>query len=134
MEFFYWFYFLSLYLLKFLHLCLLAFVFIGPFFLNKFWLLVLILYNIYVVTCWYILGQCLLTPFEESLQKAVDKYDSSKKTDKSKEKTDEKKSFISIFLEKQFPNISKNTIKNMFSIAPMMSTFVCLVRLRYMKK
>jgi hypothetical protein len=92
----------------------------------------LILYNIYVVTCWYILGYCFSTPIEEWLEIQLDKYDISK--EKKKDINPEKKSFISIFLEKQLPNINKSTIKNIFSVSPMISTFVCLLRLYYMKK
>ena len=90
MESLYWIYVIVLYFLKFVHLSLLVFVFIGPFVLDKFWLLVLILYNIYVITCWYIVGYCFSTPIEEWFQKKIDKYDNSKK-DKNEEKNPEKK-------------------------------------------
>jgi len=135
MESLYWLYLIILYLFKFFHLCLLVFVFFGPFFLDKFWLLILILYNCYTLTCWYTLGHCLLTPIEEAIERNVKKYHQSGKNNEKynkKEKNDEQKSFIAVFIEKQFPNIDDTKFRRIYGLIPFVSTFICLARLNYM--
>ena len=130
MDYLYWIYWTLLYLLKFLHLCLLVFVFIGPFILDKFWLLVLILYNCYTLTCWYTLGHCLLTPIEEWLEDNVKKYEETQKNDE-KQENKERKSFISLFIEKKFPNVDPLQFRKIYGLIPFVSTFICVSRLRY---
>jgi len=115
---------ISLYLLKIAHVITVLVVAFGPFFIRfRPLLYLLIAFNIFTVSGWYILGYCFVTPIEEWLE--------------GKEKTEsntETKSFISIWLERFFPFIDESCIRYCFSIMPAISTFVSLFVLYKMDK
>lgn len=102
-----------LYLIKFIHLLIMFFVVIGPFFIkNQSLLLLIILINIFIVTGWYLYGYCFLTDIENSLNPSplVNK---------------ENKSFITSTIEKNLPFISDKHMHNMLSSIPFLSTLIC---------
>jgi len=107
-----------LYLLKISHILTIFTVAIGPFFIRfRPLLYLLIAFNIFTVTGWYILGYCFVTPIEEWLEgKQIDKNELNEKT----------KSFISVWLERLFPWIDESWIRFCFSIMPAISTFISL--------
>ncbi len=109
-----------LYLLKISHILTIFIVAFGPFFIRfRPFLYLLIAFNIFTVSGWYILGYCFVMPIEDWLE---GKYNDIN----SEEFNENTKSFISIWLERLFPWIDESWIRFCFSIMPAISTFISL--------
>jgi hypothetical protein len=92
-------------------------VIIGPLFIrNTFYLLLIIILNILIVTGWYLYGYCFCTDIENGLS------NNEKNKEKNKENT---KSFITLAIEKQFSFIDEKYIHNLISTVPFISTVMC---------
>lgn len=104
-------------LIYLIHIFIVFLVVIGPFLItNIFYLLLIIILNIIIVTGWYLYGYCFCTDIENGL---------SNNTIKNKKNKEETKSFIIIAIEKQFSFIDEKYIHNLISTVPFISTLIC---------
>lgn len=109
-----------LYILYFLHLIIPFCIIFLPFLCQKKWILQsIIIFNIFIVTQWYLYGHCILTDIEHYFYPE----------NMIKLKSD--KSFITLVLEKNLPLIDEKIIINILSCVPFFSTLVCLYYLDY---
>ena len=104
------------YLVKTLHCLLPIILLIGPFVLGIKYLLFLLVINIYIVTGWYLYGKCWLTDVEHILNP-------------DQNKTNTKKSFITIAIENQLPFIDDKILLKLISSVPLLSTIICVFRI-----
>lgn len=107
-----------LYLLYLLHIFL-VFIVVGlPFLTKKIYLLLLIiLFNIIVVTGWYIHGYCICNDIEDYLLE-------------KREERIENKSFISSFVENNLSFLmDEKYISKVISSIPLVSTIICIYKI-----
>ena len=103
------------YLVKLLHLAIAFLVIVGPFVIkNIFWLLLIIVINIIIVSGWYLYGYCFCTDIENMLDGS-----NSIKTNKS---------FITELTENNI-SLNKKQIHIFMSIIPLLSSIVCVVNI-----
>lgn len=95
---------------------------VGPFVIKNINILLLIIItNISVVTGWYLYGYCFFTDIEKMIYP-------------SEETKEETRSFITILIQKYFPENFKNDIHILLSMFPLLSTIICCFTIYLNKK
>ena len=102
------------YLIKTIHVCLVISVIVGPYLVNNILLLsLLIMYNIIMISSWYVYGNCFLTDIEQYLDGTVDIYDDGTS-----------RNFISSFITQYI--CDEKTMLRLFILIPVVNTMVSL--------
>ena len=101
-----------LYLIRTFHVLLCIAALLAPYLTNnKLYLSIFIIYYIGVVTLWHIFGKCFLNDIENSL--------------------DIKGASNNSYITNLFSNILGSHTKILFSLIPMINTFVCLYKINF---
>jgi hypothetical protein len=113
---------ITLYVVKILHILFLFLLIFGPYSINNYKLLLILLFlYMFTMTQWYLIGKCFLTNIEYDLE--------GSKVKKYADGSD--KSFMTTFMEQKF-GLSEKLVKNIFVFIPFFNFIVCLVKLHFL--
>lgn len=106
-----------LFILQLFHFLLFLFSLLAPYLLNNNVALgILIIYNILIVTQWYLIGGCILTPLEEYLGNYKNEYENGNS-----------KSYMVNICESL--GVSEATSFYIFVLIPIVNTTVCVIKI-----
>lgn len=110
-------------IIKIIHIVMIFIVVVGPFITkNITYLSLIILYNITIVTLWYVFGHCCCNTIENKLNV------------KSGNNSNKDKSFIIEFMKKILNDSNSHLTEDITSFIPLLSVLVCLYKIKKLCK